>query len=254
MPASDESSQEFANKSAKERVSFLVKSGWIWGVLIALIAFITSVAAVSVEYYARIAQQRTTAELNLRTEVILQDLVEQVQLVQNTINDINKSASQIQEVQLREQILQKLLLLQQQNFDIINTATKAARASRTLTNAKPADWVRLATSPGLPSIISTAAADQSPASPPAAAPAPLVPNLPPAAAASTPRFTQDDARLYVMLAVFIILGITFVVSIVAIFQATNADVLKFAFDTVKTLMGFFIGVATAFLGLPATPH
>lgn len=66
--------------------------------------------------------------------------------------------------------------------------------------------------------------------------------------------TQETARLYVMLSVFIVLGVTFIVSVVAIFRATNEDVLKFAFDTVKTLMGFFIGVATAFLGLPAAPH
>ena len=48
--------------------------------------------------------------------------------------------------------------------------------------------------------------------------------------------------------VFAVLGLTFIISIVAIFKTTNADVLKFAFDTVKTLLGFFIGVATTLIG------
>jgi hypothetical protein len=44
------------------------------------------------------------------------------------------------------------------------------------------------------------------------------------------------------------LGITFIISVAAIFKTTNAEVLKFAFDTTKTLLGFFIGVATTLIG------
>jgi hypothetical protein len=65
------------------------------------------------------------------------------------------------------------------------------------------------------------------------------------------RFT-DDAKLYIMLFVFVILGLVFVGSIIVIFATKDQEVLKFAFDTIRTLMGFFIGVATAFLGLPTT--
>ena len=74
-----------------------------------------------------------------------------------------------------------------------------------------------------------------------------------AASAPTPpnRLTQDDAKLYVMIAVFILLAITFLTSIVAVFLTKEETILKFALDTVKTLLGFFVGVATAFLGLPA---
>jgi hypothetical protein len=38
------------------------------------------------------------------------------------------------------------------------------------------------------------------------------------------------------------------ISVVAIFMTKDAEVLRFAFDTVKTLMGFFIGVATTLIG------
>jgi hypothetical protein len=51
-----------------------------------------------------------------------------------------------------------------------------------------------------------------------------------------------------MVLVFCVLGATFIISIVAIFRTTNPEVLKFAFDTVKTLLGFFIGVATTLVG------
>jgi hypothetical protein len=51
-----------------------------------------------------------------------------------------------------------------------------------------------------------------------------------------------------MLIVFVTLGLTFIISIVSIFRSTYPEVLKFAFDTVKTLLGFFIGVATALMG------
>jgi hypothetical protein len=45
-----------------------------------------------------------------------------------------------------------------------------------------------------------------------------------------------------------VLAIVLIISIVAIFLTKDAEVLRFAFDTVKTLMGFFIGVATTLIG------
>jgi hypothetical protein len=61
-----------------------------------------------------------------------------------------------------------------------------------------------------------------------------------------PRRITDEMRMWIMVLVFVVLGITFIISVAAIFNTTNAEVLKFAFDTVKTLLGFFIGVATGF--------
>lgn len=66
-----------------------------------------------------------------------------------------------------------------------------------------------------------------------------------------PHFSQDDAKLFVFVAIFVVLLATFVLSIIAVFTTKNATVLSFSLDTVKTLLGFFIGAATAFLGLPA---
>jgi hypothetical protein len=62
-------------------------------------------------------------------------------------------------------------------------------------------------------------------------------------------FTVEDARPWAFLVILIALAVTFIGSIGLIFFAKDAEVLKFAFDTVKTLLGFFIGVATTFMGV-----
>lgn len=66
------------------------------------------------------------------------------------------------------------------------------------------------------------------------------------------KFTIEDARPYGMLIVLIALGLTFCGAIVTILFATDQEKLKFAFDIVKTLLGFFTGVATSFFG--GAPH
>jgi hypothetical protein len=63
-----------------------------------------------------------------------------------------------------------------------------------------------------------------------------------------PRKLSEELRIWIMLIIFLTLALTFLVSIISIFKSTNPDVLKFAFDTVKTLLGFFIGVATTLIG------
>ncbi|SNT01732.1 hypothetical protein SAMN05216374_2320 [Tardiphaga sp. OK246] len=62
------------------------------------------------------------------------------------------------------------------------------------------------------------------------------------------RGLPNEARRWVLGLVLGVLALTFLVSIVSIFFTSNAEVLKFAFDTVKTLLGFFIGVATTLIG------
>lgn len=57
------------------------------------------------------------------------------------------------------------------------------------------------------------------------------------------------AKLYIVGFVFMVLGITFVGAIVAVFTTANTAVLSFAIDTIKTLLGFFIGVGTTFMGV-----
>lgn len=59
----------------------------------------------------------------------------------------------------------------------------------------------------------------------------------------------NDIRTLFLVFVFLMLGATFVGSIVVILKTKDKEVLKFAFDTVKTLLGFFTGVATTFMSL-----
>jgi len=57
-----------------------------------------------------------------------------------------------------------------------------------------------------------------------------------------------QGKQWVLGVMLLALTAAFIVSICAIFKTTNPDVLRFAFDTVKTLLGFFIGVATTLIG------
>lgn len=236
------SPQEFGSKSVLERIAFLGKSGGFWAILISIGAFSASVASISAEYISRIQlQQEAKAQEETRVFVMRQ-LAEQSQLLQVTVDDLANSVSQVSDAQLRQNLLEKVLRVQKQTSAIVTTVYQNAGKLRYSQRMSSVGLMELASRP-VSALVSVALADQPPATQPAAIAPP-----------SNPRFTQEDARLYVMLSVFIVLGVTFIVSVIAIFKATNPDVLKFAFDTVKTLMGFFIGVATAFLGLPAAPH
>jgi len=53
-----------------------------------------------------------------------------------------------------------------------------------------------------------------------------------------------------MLMILALLFLTFGGCVAAILISKNRTVVRWAFDTVKTLLGFFIGVATTFLGAP----
>lgn len=64
------------------------------------------------------------------------------------------------------------------------------------------------------------------------------------------KLAPDDVKMYIVLIIYCILGLTFVASVIAVFRTANQTALNFAIDTIKTLLGFFIGVATAFMGLP----
>jgi hypothetical protein len=56
------------------------------------------------------------------------------------------------------------------------------------------------------------------------------------------------AKQWLLGGVLAVLASAFIGSVVTIFMTKDAEVLRFAFDTVKTLMGFFIGVATTLIG------
>jgi hypothetical protein len=106
---------------------------------------------------------------------------------------------------------------------------------RCITSEKPPQLSPRVDAPALPfGLIETAHAQSAAPSPQQ----PIVPN----------RRVSDEMRSLIMVLVFIVLGMTFILSIVAIFKTKNKEVLTWAVDTVKTLLGFFIGVATTLIG------
>lgn len=64
-----------------------------------------------------------------------------------------------------------------------------------------------------------------------------------------PHLTADDVRLYGVVVILMVLGIAFLLCIGIILFSDHARRLTFAIDTVKVLMGFFVGVATSFFGV-----
>jgi len=73
----------------------------------------------------------------------------------------------------------------------------------------------------------------------------------PAYAQSAPppaRLSVEDVRLYGIVLILMTLGTAFVLCIGIILFSNHAKRLTFAIDTVKVLMGFFVGVATSFFG------
>jgi hypothetical protein len=58
----------------------------------------------------------------------------------------------------------------------------------------------------------------------------------------------NEARRWILGGVMLTLAVVFVGSLVSIFLVKDSEILRFAFDTIKTLMGFFIGVATTLIG------
>ena len=55
-------------------------------------------------------------------------------------------------------------------------------------------------------------------------------------------------RVLIMAGVFIILGLVYLAGIFKLFFSGNSEQLDTAADLVKTLTGFFVGVATSFIG------
>jgi hypothetical protein len=240
----DVSSQEFSEKSASQRVAVLARSN-PWFLIGGIAAFVASIMSITALYVSNFDARHRQQETLLRFDQMQVALKNQSMSLQDTIDKIAQSASQISDAQQRENILQQTRELQRQIFDFTATVLSSYRSNSS-------NEINHRYSLSFP-LFSQAFAQA--ATPPAVSPPPTAAPPPPVAAPPTfGGMTQESARLYVMMSVFIVLGITFIVSVVAVFVATNSDVLKFAFDTVKTLMGFFIGVATAFLGLPATPH
>ena len=62
-------------------------------------------------------------------------------------------------------------------------------------------------------------------------------------------YSESDIRAIVIVSIFGCMGVFFFVSTGALLFSKNAKVVAFAMDSVKTLLGFFIGVAMTFMGV-----
>jgi hypothetical protein len=62
-------------------------------------------------------------------------------------------------------------------------------------------------------------------------------------------YSESEIRGIVIIAIFSCMGIFFFLSTGALLFSKNAKVVAFAMDSVKTLLGFFIGVAMSFMGV-----
>jgi hypothetical protein len=212
----------FAHASAYERLKIIVrKARWLQWLLtiIALVslAFITE----RIGYHVGSAQTQD--------ELITQHGTEALDKLNHSYATLLRLANDIQGLQLpgdaKNQLLQDITQLKTENGDvwvtlatIVQVVNPNAKIERKLSDL----------------LIGSAYAQE-----------------PPLRQLNVPlpqRRLSDETRTWIMLIVFATLGVTFIVSIISIFKSTNPDVLKFAIDTVKTLLGFFIGVATTLLG------
>jgi len=62
-------------------------------------------------------------------------------------------------------------------------------------------------------------------------------------------FGQEDVRLMVVITIFATLAVFFVICVCALLFSSSPAVITFAADSVKSLLGFFIGVGMSFMGI-----
>src|SRR6266404_1175630 len=62
-------------------------------------------------------------------------------------------------------------------------------------------------------------------------------------------YSENEIRGIVIISIFSCMGVFFFVSTGALLFSKNAKVVAFSMDSVKTLLGFFIGVAMSFMGV-----
>jgi len=67
-------------------------------------------------------------------------------------------------------------------------------------------------------------------------------------------YNADDVRLMVVVTIFSTLSLFFFICVGALLFSKNAAVISFAADSVKSLLGFFIGVGMSFMGLAGSVH
>lgn len=222
--------EEISKLSAIERFKLLFGSFGASFLLFALLA-LSSIPASLFMYY-KLNTER--ASLDRNAAVLQNDIAKAAQVtltsldsVDQTSRDLLSKLSSPDKSLNRDELLHDVLAIQSQLSEARGSLFYILNSLRKFSQSQEPTF----------SLITSARADALP-----------TPTPTPTSAVSPPRRVSDEMRTWIMCLVFVVLGITFIISIVAIFKTTNADVLKFAFDTVKTLLGFFIGVATTLIG------
>jgi len=62
-------------------------------------------------------------------------------------------------------------------------------------------------------------------------------------------YSENEIKGIVIISIFFCMGVFFFLATGAILFSKNAKVVSFSMDSVKTLLGFFIGVAVSFMGM-----
>jgi hypothetical protein len=211
--------EEFVTKSATERLKSLFSTRHLWLIIGSNVAMIV----------AGIAYAMWVHEQRLQTEVFL-DLLEQarreIKVVDTVRSVLPHLEAALDELGKQDTDKAKVVVSIRGAVDALDSSIRNLGGRR---SALP-EWDFFS--------IASAHAQAQPSAP---APGATPPTLP------SDRALTPEAKRWLLGGVLGILGIVFIVSVSSIFMTKDADVLRFAFDTVKTLMGFFIGVATSLI-------
>ena len=214
--------------SFRERVLFLLQEGYLALLLGSIAAFLFAGASIY------IALERSKVTSPIKISFVLDELDKMSRATFELQDQILRTRSEVRTE--REEVIERFNVMDQITRSIffqIQDIRSRLRSAAPIASNEPDTILQVADH--LNSLVSLARAQaQQPVAP-------------------TQRFSQEDAKVYIMVFVFCVLGVTFFTSMSAVFMTTSPDILKFAFDTIKTLLGFFIGVATAFLGIPTPP-
>lgn len=208
--------KDFTKQSVTERFYTLIRNGQI------LILFLVLVvgAATSMSYYQSLQTEQERLYAKAKEFNYLQERIKSLQELNNKMEETVSTVNQLHaRLSSRDDYVKSGMTILQYSIEEMRNRLKYL--SQEIEQQNP--YVKR--SSGL-SIITSAYADTS----------------------TETRTLSPVAKRWVLGLVLLSLATAFIVSIVAIFKTANPAVLQFAFDTVKSLLGFFIGVATTLMG------
>jgi len=222
--------EEFAKEHPAGRLKLLVKQFGVFPFVLVVLLLVAIPIAVFM-YLHSVQLQRDQFDYQLAQFSRLQTTL---RTIDSEISDLRATLANPEKPPSRDDLLQRVDRLGSAIDQLHNEVIKGFLR-----------FLPRSEAPASPSGLIGAAHAQ-PVTAPVPQPAPSTAPVPQPTAPS--RRVSEDMRTWIMVSVFVVLGMTLVISIVAIFKTANAEVLRFAFDTIKTLIGFFIGVATTLIG------